>query len=129
MIVRRVACVFQCFPSAFEKDAMLRIENLCFPRRDAEKAGVEQLRTVQHRAASHVRRIDPDRLRNTSLLQVNVAEGLDGLSPGPNISPEFVQVLRTRETAREAYDGNGMSRIHSGVAILNHEPALLFEPA
>src|ERR1700722_2686714 len=129
MVVRRPACVFERFPRAFEENAMLRIENLRFARRDAEKAGVEQFGALQHRATRHKQRIGSERLGNACFLQVNVAEGLEDLLPGSNIAPEFVQVLRTREATREADDGNGMSRVRFAVLILSHGLSSQFGPA
>ena len=69
-----VAGMLERFPRAFQKDALLRINDLCFARRVAEKRGVEVIRVFEQRAARHPARKRTNCSVHTGCIELGLAE-------------------------------------------------------
>ncbi len=89
-----VASVFQCLPSAFEENSTLRVEQLCIPRRDPEKRGIEPFGVGDYP------------------VRASGVEAGGQITAGDERGPEFVEV-------RDAgYPGSHSDDRHGGLHVL-----------
>ena len=79
-----VAGVLERLPGAFEEDALLRIEDLRFARREAEEAGVEMVRVLEDRPLAHIAWVRAQRCIDAGGVEIGVAEGLERLDAVAN---------------------------------------------
>src|SRR5262245_34132574 len=96
-----VSGVFQCRPSALEKDALLRIEDLGVAGAVSEKGGVELIDPIQHDATANEVLARARRRVATRSQDLGVAEFPDRFPTGAKIAPEFFRRPGIRETATE----------------------------
>ena len=108
---RRVAGVLKGFPSAFEKNPLLGIEDLCLARRITEETGIELVALLRDRAladdslgliAKHSG--TPASSRSASL---NVSRDFD---PVADVAPEIIELVRAGKPAGKANDRDGVGR-------------------
>ena len=101
---------------------MLRIHQLCLPRINAEKRGVELIGVLQHRPRPHIAIGVGGIVLRQAMLQGLGRESLDCLRTLHQIAPEIFHAGRTRQTRRHAYDGHGARINLRSFAHLNPPP-------
>ena len=112
VVARRVAAgVFQRFGGTLQKEAVLGIGHLGFPRGVVEECGVEQLPAFeQGRGLDVVGVIDQLRV-DAGLDQLVVGEERHALDAVAEIAPELVEVAGLRESTRHADHGNAAQNV------------------
>ena len=83
----QIACVLQRMPGRFQKQALLRIEQLGIARRETEQRRIELIHVCERNAAAHVVRIMQHRRRHTQAAQLGIAVVHDGLGAVEDVLP------------------------------------------
>jgi hypothetical protein len=85
---------------------VLRIHELGFPQRIAEKACVELVEAFEDRSSLHIGWIRNDIGADTGIAELCVGEKRDRLDAIAQIIPECIGISRAGETASHPDDGN-----------------------
>src|SRR5262249_46205781 len=91
-------------PAAFQKDAVLRIDQRCFPRAVSEEPGIEHIRIFQNHPGLDEIGICDKFAVQSAIQKFTVAENRQRFDAITEVAPEFVEVLSARESARHPYD-------------------------
>ena len=114
--LRVVPGPFERLPRALEEDALLRIHQIRFARREAEERGVEQIGAVEHTARLDVIGLLPHLRRHAGGLQLRVAEEPDALDAVAQVLPERIDIGGARKPSGEADDRNRTGAVLRGTA-------------
>ena len=106
-----VSTAFEAFPAKLQKDALLRIHQFGFPRRNAEEGRIEHLDIVNDAASLHICGIGAQLCRNRGIDFI-VLKKRDALATLAKILPERFNVRSTRKTPAHRDDGD---RITGGI--------------
>ena len=106
---RRDAGAFERLPRHLEEEPLLRIEQLGFMRRVAEKAGIELVDIGKNRARFDVGRIFEQRPGHHGS-EVCVVEKTHRFDATTKVGEEFLGRIRARKAAGHSDDGNGLYR-------------------
>ncbi len=102
--------MLQRLPGAFEKDPVLRIDDLRLARSEAEETRIEQFGTLEHSAASDELRIAPKRWDYAGRIEISIAECLQRVCSGADVVPEITKVPGARKPARKTDNRDGVRR-------------------
>ena len=100
-----VSAAFDAFPTKLQKDALLRIHQFGFPRRNAEEGRIEHLNTVNDATSLHICGIGTQLCKNRGIDFI-VPEKRDAVATLTKIFPERFNVSGTRKTPAHRDDGN-----------------------
>jgi phosphoglycolate phosphatase-like HAD superfamily hydrolase len=93
-------------PGALEDLAVLRVQDRCVLRAEAEELRVEQVHALERETGLHVGGIREQRARHAASGQLLVAEPLYRFHPRSEIGPELLWAVRSGEAQGDAHDGD-----------------------
>ncbi|MNV39519.1 hypothetical protein D3C71_1311020 [compost metagenome] len=114
--------MFKCLDSAFEKEALLRIQHFGLAGSETEEPGVELIQVIQEHAPLHVVPGLKLLAAHASGQQFFVVELAQGFMASCEIPPECFNVVRIGEASCHANDGNFTRALPRAVAFVRINP-------
>src|SRR5262245_17337277 len=101
-----IARVLHRLPGAFQKDAVLWVQDFSLTGRIAEELRIEQIDLFENRARLDEIRIAERRRTDSEALQLFVRKLADGLYSIAQIPPKLIEAVRSRKAAAHPDDGD-----------------------
>ena len=98
----RIPAVFQCFPSTFEEEPVLRIHDFGFFGIDPEEFAIELVRVLQHGARFNI--IWIVRIADACLAQLFSGKERNGFDAVAEVCPELIRVPGTGHSTMHCDD-------------------------